>query len=118
MRWICGDRCSSTEDKVEMLAHCKQVLDEEYLFVGILERWDDALVAMESLLPNFFKGARKVSKMYKVQNSYNGTSTSNKHLMNDENYQFLLNNGLKYEMDLYEYAVRLFNKKLRKLRPY
>ena len=38
--------------------------------------------------------------------------------MNDENYQFLLTDGLKYEMELYEYAVRLFDKKLRKLRPY
>ena len=49
-------------NKAEATEVAKQVLLEEFMLVGILEQLDDTLLALEALLPRYFKGALELSK--------------------------------------------------------
>ena len=48
-------------DKAKVLSISKEILLKEFLIVGILEQFEDTLLALEALLPGYFKGALEVS---------------------------------------------------------
>jgi len=110
--YLCGDDCLGLEDKSEMVEITKRKIVKDFLLVGILEQFDDTLLALEKLLPTYFKGALQVAHSEESLKEQKSTNSINKRPMNATNREFLIEGPLKYEMELYNFARTVFNEKL------
>lgn len=116
MRFFCGNKvfCQSKDDtsKKKALEYAKQRFLNDFFVIGILEQFDDTLKLFEKLIPKFFKGAPHALVSKHVQGTTNKTKTKDKISMSLESRQYLSSGPLKYEIDLYNFARALFNRKL------
>lgn len=67
LRYFCGYSAMCRQGGEAALAVAKQHIDQEFLLVGLVERFADSLLLLERLLPSHFKG---------LQDAYHNTGRS------------------------------------------
>ena len=90
----------------------KKMITDQYYLVGILEKYDLTLKLLEKMLPDYFGGVYDLSKTESLLEKKHKTATKEYVKMSEESRGFLREGPLKYEMEIYEFAVRVFEKKL------
>ena len=91
-------------------------MEENYLFVGVLEEMPKSLLILEKLLPHFFGGATELSELEASQEMRDQTVTLNKKPASEETRKFLKEKtsiGLEYE--LYNFIIQHLERIAKKL---
>lgn len=91
-------------------------MEENYLFVGVLEEMPKSLKILEQLLPHFFGGATELSEENASREMRDQTITLNKKPASPETRRFLRENtsiGLEYK--LYDFVVEHLQRIAKKL---
>ena len=91
-------------------------VEENYLFIGVLEEMPRSLKILETLLPHFYAGASELSQAEAAKDMREKTLTLNKKPASEETRKFLRENtslGLEYE--LYDFVLERLNRIGKKL---
>lgn len=59
-KYFCGPDALCVNGSKESVRRAKQHIDEDYIFVGLTEEFDNNLKILEHVLPNYFEGAVEV----------------------------------------------------------
>lgn len=105
-RYFCGhsDLCAANPDQSIEIA--KRNIENEFLFVGLTEEFDNSLMLLEKILPNFFSGAHKAWKVLK-KNEKHAFSTVHKEKLSTE-AESVLRKKLWADYELYRFVERRF----------
>lgn len=91
-----------------VLQRAKQVVEKEFVVVGIQEQLDDTLLVLQHLIPNIFAGVTEMEyKNWNIQASK--PPTSNKTLS-------ILQRWLRIDIEFYDYLKQRFHKQLEKVK--
>ncbi|XP_039253042.2 uronyl 2-sulfotransferase-like [Styela clava] len=117
LQFFCGTapECSNTttlEQKERATEIAKSNILNEYYVVGVLEQFEDTLKLFQTMMPDFFIDVIPTWKSEFVQIKQNMTRTTYKKEMSLESKNFFRFGPLHYEIELYNFARELFNKKL------
>nr|XP_039255524.1 uronyl 2-sulfotransferase-like [Styela clava] len=85
-------------------------IDEDYLFVGILEEFETTLLLLEKLLPGYFTGVMKVRAFQNFQQRKNETATRKQDFLTDKSREKLRTINMVDEYKVYFHVKEKFNK--------
>jgi len=99
----------------EIAKRSKDVIKNDYFFIGILEEFDKTLLAFEKILPHYFRNVHLILNKKSTMKKTEKTKTYPYQKMSNSTREFFLNGPLRYEYDVYMYAKSLFYDRLRLL---
>lgn len=109
--FFCGQEAFCTRPSQLALRQAKVNVVKNYLLVGITEEYEDFLFALETLLPEFFKGILEIYKAPgdELQNKITTTKTMNKKGPSAE-VEKIMKKHLELEYDFYNFVKDRFHR--------
>lgn len=109
---VCTGHSPAEKQKAAELA--KHNIANNFFLVGILEQFIDTLHVFEKLMPAYYSRAVEALNSQGVQQIINATKTQHKTPMSDASKNYFRNGPLRHEIDVYNFAKRIFNEKMKR----
>lgn len=114
--YLCGMARECMTRSREAVQIAMDNVEENYLFVGVLEEMPKSLRILETLLPHFFSGASELSEAEAAKDMRDQTLTLNKKPASEETRRFLREEtSLALEYQLYDFVLEHLHKIAKKL---
>lgn len=105
--YFCGMDPVCTRMDEESVKLAKKHLDNEYVFVGMLEEYNTTLYLLENILPEYFSGAKRAA--FLNQRTKKQTATKIKDILSEEAKEQLRTDSLAAEYEVYNHAKKKFD---------
>ncbi|XP_039271706.2 uronyl 2-sulfotransferase-like [Styela clava] len=105
-QYFCGfdEICNHPSQESADLA--KRHINQNYVLIGLLEDFENTLLLLQRLLPEYFLDA--VSQWKKNSRTSTITKTKKHEVLSDEAIKILKSKDMKYEYEVYNYAKKKF----------